>query len=104
MESDRWEATGLHEIFETTGTPVFAAKSYIGNLGSGGGVGELAASALALYHGVLPASLNYEQADPDCPVRVHTGAPRPVARPYAVKVGFTQMGQCAAVVIRKFSM
>lgn len=103
VESDRWEAAGLHEVFGAAGTPVFAPKSYIGNLGSGGGVSELAASALALYHGVLPVSLNFEQPDPDCPVRVHTGSPRPVVKPYAVKVGFTQMGQCAAVVVRKFS-
>jgi len=28
--------------------------------------------------------------------------PRPVTRPYVVKVGFTQPGQCAAVVVRRW--
>jgi 3-oxoacyl-[acyl-carrier-protein] synthase II len=102
VESDRWEAAGLHEVFGPYGTPVFAAKAAIGNLGSGGGISELAASVLALYHGVQPATLNYEQPDPDCSVKVHAGSPRPIAKPFVVKVGFTQMGQCAAVVIRKF--
>ena len=102
VESDRWEAAGLHEVFGPLATPVYAPKAAIGNLGAGGGLSELAASVLALHHGVLPATLNYEQADPDCPVVVHAGSPRPVVKPYAVKVGFTQMGQCAAVVVRKF--
>ena len=33
---------------------------------------------------------------------VGAGAPRPVERPFVLKVGFTQMGQCAAVVIRRW--
>lgn len=102
VESDAWEARGLQEVFGPFDVPVFAPKSYIGNIGAGGGLSELAASVLALHHGALPGTLNYEQPDPDCPVHVHTGAPRPVVKPYAVKVGFTQMGQCAAAVVRKF--
>ena len=49
------------------------------------------------------ATFNYEKPDPECPVPVHAGAARPVRKPHAVKVGFTQMGQCAAVVVRKWS-
>jgi 3-oxoacyl-[acyl-carrier-protein] synthase II len=103
VESDRWEAAGLHAVFGASGTPVFAPKSAIGNQGAGGGLSELAVSVLALHHGVLPATLNYEHPDPDCPVQVHAGSPRPVTKPHVVKVGFTQMGQCVAVVVRKFS-
>jgi 3-oxoacyl-[acyl-carrier-protein] synthase II len=99
--SDVWEAKGLHEVFGAVGTPVFAAKSYLGNLGAGGGTTELAASVLALVHGVVPRTLNFEAPDPECPVPVLT-APRPVTRPHVVKVGFTQMGQCAAVVVRRW--
>ena len=82
--------------------PVFAPKSYIGNLGAGGGATELAASVLALEHGLVPATLNYEEPDPNCPVTVHAGSPRRVQKPYVVKLSFTQMGQCAAVVVKKF--
>jgi 3-oxoacyl-[acyl-carrier-protein] synthase II len=104
VDSDAWEAHGLAEVFAAcpTPVPVFAAKGAIGNLGSGGGLTELAVSLLALTHGVLPGTLNFEEPDPDCPVAVHAGAPRPVTKPYAVKVGFTQMGQCAAVVVRRW--
>ena len=73
-----------------------------GGAPAGGGLTELAASLLALKHGQLPGTLNHDDPDPACPVRVHTGAPRPMTKPYVVKVGFTQMGQCAAVVVKKF--
>ena len=50
--------------------PVFAAKSYLGNLGAGSSTTELAASLLAMQHGAVPATLNYEEPDPACPVHV----------------------------------
>ena len=103
MDEDAWEARGVHEVFADCKkpVPVFAAKSYFGNLGAGGGATELAASLLALRHGLVPATLNYEEPDPACPVAV-TSDVRPVCRPYVLKVGFTEMGQCAAVVLRKY--
>ncbi len=103
IPSDLYEARGLYEVFGKCQPtiPVFAPKSYIGNLGAGGGVAELAASVLAMHHGQLPGTLNHEHPDPECPVTVHTGAPRPVQRDHFVKVGFTQNGQCAAVVIKR---
>src|SRR5947199_244129 len=48
IDSDAWEARGLHEVFGPFDTPVFAAKAAIGNLGAGGGLSELAVSVLAL--------------------------------------------------------
>ena len=100
-ESDAAEARGLHAVFGDR-VPVFAAKGFTGNLGAGGSLTELAASVLALHKGTLPATLNYEEPDPDCPVQVAAGSPRPVTKPHAVKVGFTQMGQCGAVVLRRW--
>jgi 3-oxoacyl-[acyl-carrier-protein] synthase II len=101
-EADAREARGLAEVFGggPRPVPVLAVKSYLGNLGAGAGTTELAASVLALHQGLVPPTLNFEEPDPDCPVPVLAGPPRPVTRPYVVKVGFTQMGQCAAVVLR----
>jgi 3-oxoacyl-[acyl-carrier-protein] synthase II len=103
VKSDSWEALGVQEVFGNVSppVPVFAPKSYLGNLGAGAGTTELAASVLALAHGVCPATLNYEEPDPACPVSVVAGAPRPLARRHVVKVSFTEMGQCAAVVLRR---
>jgi 3-oxoacyl-[acyl-carrier-protein] synthase II len=101
--ADAWESRGLAEALGPAVPPVFAAKSYLGNLGAAAGTTELAAAALALNHGVLPPTLNYETPDPECPIPVQAGQPRPVERPYLVKLGFTDMGQVGAVVLRRWS-
>ena len=103
IEADVWEARGLQEVFANCNppVPVFAPKSYFGNLGAGSGLAELAASLLAVTHGFVPATLNYEEADSACPVSVLT-RPAELRRPYFLKLGFTEMGQCAAVVCRKW--
>jgi 3-oxoacyl-[acyl-carrier-protein] synthase II len=51
---------------------------------------------------VVPGTLNYDEPDPDCPVQVPTGGPRRLRTPFVVKTGFTEMGQCGAVVVRKW--
>jgi 3-oxoacyl-[acyl-carrier-protein] synthase II len=100
IKLDAFEARGIHEVFGAT-TPVWTVTPNIGHLGAGSGTTELAASLLAMRHGVLPPTLNYETPDPACPVQVLTKA-RPIVKPYFVKTGFTDMGQCAAVVCRKW--
>jgi 3-oxoacyl-[acyl-carrier-protein] synthase II len=100
-ESDVAEARGLNAALGDR-VPVFAPKSYMGNLGAGGSATELAASVLALRHGVVPPTLNFEASDPDCPVTVMAGGPRPATKPFVLKTAFTQMGQCAAAVLRKW--
>lgn len=103
IKADAWEARGLHAVFGNLSrpVPVFAAKSYFGNLGAGGSTTELAASLLALEKGRLPATLNFEEPDPACPVHV-AAAPRPVEREHFLKLAFTEMGQCAVTVCKKW--
>jgi 3-oxoacyl-[acyl-carrier-protein] synthase II len=101
VDGDAWEARGLAEVFGGLNTPVFAAKSYFGGLSAAGSPVELIASLLALRHGTLPATLNYTDPDPACPVAVGR-EPRPVTTPYALKVALTDRGQCAAAVVRKW--
>ena len=103
-ESDAWEAQGLRSVLghHADRVPVFASKGYTGNLGPAGGVAELAFELLALAHGVLPPTLNYQTPDPSCPVLVHSTGLRPITKPYVLKVGYTDLGQCAAVVLRKW--
>ena len=97
---DIWEARGIAKVFGPS-VPVFAAKGFLGNLGAASGTTELIASILGLSKGVMPASLNCDDLDPECSISVIVGDPRPTTKAYAVKVGFTQMGQCVAVVIKK---
>ena len=99
---DAFEARGIAEVFGKS-VLVFAPLSRFGNLGAGSSLIELACSVLALQHGQLPGTLNHSRPDPACPVAVHTGPPRPIVKPYAVKLSYTDLGQCTAVVIRKWS-
>jgi len=100
-ELDAFEARAIHEVFGAE-VPVFAPRGHFGNLGAASGTMELVASLLALQHGEQPGTLNHETPDPACPVRVHTGEPRRVMNPYVVKLSYTDMGQCAAVVVRRW--
>ncbi len=102
-EIDRWEARGIREAFGACKrtVPVFAPSSYFGNTGAGSGTTELAASLLALHHGQVPKTLNFETPDPESPIPVSTTA-APVSKSFIVKIGFTELGQCAAVVCRKW--
>jgi 3-oxoacyl-[acyl-carrier-protein] synthase II len=93
---DRWEARGIQEALG--GVPVVALKGYFGNLGAASGAAELAATLLALKNGQVPATINCEH--PDCPVTIAQST-RPLAKPHALKISFTELGQCAALVLRK---
>ncbi len=101
---DVWEAKGLRRAFgdTTPNIPVFAGKSYYGNMGAASGVTEMAASLLALDHGLLPRTLNYEEHDPECPISVNA-TERSIHKSHLLKIGFTDLGQCAAVVCRRWS-
>lgn len=102
LESDIWESQALREVFGTHTPPVFAPKSHFGNVGAGGSLLELVGSLLALQHQQLPGTLNYQTPDPQCPIRVAVGQPQPLTSPYLLKVSFTDIGQCGAVVLRRW--
>lgn len=98
---DQWEARGIAAVFGPNGVPVFAPKSYFGNMSSASSLVELATSLLAMQHGLLPATLNFDDPDPECPVAV-VREPRPITKPYFLKLSLTDLGQCAAAVLRRW--
>ena len=97
VEHDRMEA---HAIRDCLGdVPVTALKSYFGCLGAASGAVEMAASVLAVVEGLVPATLNYEHPDPECPVNVIHGQPLRVENRTALLLNQTETGQTAALVI-----
>ncbi len=94
---DRIEAQAIRATLGDV--PVFAPKSFFGNLGPGGGAVEMAASIMALAHERVPPTLNYEHPDPECPVNVVCGGGEPSRRPTALLLNHTPYGQAAAVVL-----
>jgi len=67
--NDKTETLAIKRVFGTKGPavpPVSSNKSMIGHtLGAAGAV-EAAATALSVYHGILPPTINLENPDPDC--------------------------------------
>jgi len=59
----------------------------------------MAASVLALVHGRVPPTLNYDTPDPACPINVVHGGPLTGAKPTALVLNQSSTGQAAAVVI-----
>ena len=98
-DMDAFEARGIAAVFGHE-VPVFAPLSRFGNMVGAAGIVEGMCSVLALQHKLLPGTLNHDNLAPGCSITVHTGPPRPVTRPYALKITATDLGQCAAVVFR----
>jgi len=48
--------------------PINALKSSLGHLMGAAGSIEAAAAVLTIVHGVIPPTINYETADPDCQI------------------------------------
>jgi len=97
MLGDRIEAAAIAELLGDV--PVTAPKSYFGNHGAGTGAGEVAASLLALQHGIVPPTLNYEYPDPQCPVNVVRDQPMENSKRTALVLSHSRFGQAMAVVL-----
>ncbi len=97
VAEDQAEAQALAQVLPDV--PVFAPKSYFGNLGAAAGAVELAASVLALEAGLVPPTLNYRVPDKLCPLNVVHAAPLVPRSDKAVTVNWTSIGQAVAVLL-----
>lgn len=97
--SDYEEAGALCEALGSARerVPVTAAKSYLGNLGAGSALVEMAASLFALRSGKLFPVLNYTTPDPECPISVCNNADTPAGDSF-LQLSTTPQGQAVAVV------
>lgn len=102
VEDDCMEARAYHQALGVAAEniPVTALKSYFGQFDAGSGAVELAGSVLALRHGMLPMTLNYETPDPNCRVNVVHTEPHRLRSPIALSVNRTNIGQSAATIFR----
>lgn len=94
------EAAAYQEIFGSrlSSIPVTAPKSFLGNSGAACGTLELAASLIAMQHGVLPTTLNYKTPDPACPLNVVSGESPAITNKVLINVNVTSAGQAAVIV------
>lgn len=81
--------------------PVFTACGHFGNLGSGAGAVELAASVLSLEKRMVPPTRNCVNVAQDCPVNVVKGAPLSIQKTAFLKLNHANTGRSFAMVFDK---
>jgi 3-oxoacyl-[acyl-carrier-protein] synthase II len=102
--NDKFETMAIKRIFgeHARRLAVSSTKSMTGHLlGAAGGV-EAIATVLALYHGTLPPTINYETPDPDCDLDYVPNQARKQDVEVALNNAFGFGGTNAALAFRKF--
>jgi len=102
--NDKYETLAIKRVFgeHAKKLAVSSTKSMTGHLlGAAGGI-EAIATALAIYHAVLPPTMNYETPDPDCDLDYVPNQPRKQEVEAAMSNAFGFGGTNATLVFRKF--
>jgi 3-oxoacyl-[acyl-carrier-protein] synthase II len=84
-----------------TSVPISATKSMTGHLTSAAGAVEAAATILALKHGIIPPTINYEHPDPACDLDYVPNQARPAALQVAMSNSFGFGGINGVLVLRR---
>ncbi len=102
--NDKFETLAIKRVFgdHARRLAVSSTKSMTGHLlGAAGGV-EAIATVLALHHGVLPPTINYETPDPDCDLDYVPNLARKVDAEAALNNAFGFGGTNATLALRKY--
>jgi len=98
--NDKVETLAIKRLFgkRAHSLPISSVKSALGHcLGAAGAV-EAIATILALYHGVVPPTLNYEKPDPDCDLDYVPNEPRAASIGVALSNSFAFGGNNTSLV------
>jgi len=102
--NDKSETMAIKRVFgeHARKLAVSSTKSMTGHLlGAAGGI-EAIATTLAIHHGVLPPTINYEKPDPDCDLDYVPNQARKQDVDVALSNAFGFGGTNATVVFRKY--
>ena len=102
--NDKFETLAIKRVFgeHARRLAVSSTKSMTGHLlGAAGGV-EAIATVLALHHGLLPPTINYETPDPDCDLDYVPNQARKQDVEVALSNAFGFGGTNAALAFRKY--
>jgi len=102
--NDKFETIAIKRVFgpQAKKLAVSSTKSMIGHLlGAAGGV-EAIATILAIHHGVLPPTINYETPDPECDLDYVPNQARKQEVEIALSNAFGFGGTNATLAFRRF--
>jgi 3-oxoacyl-[acyl-carrier-protein] synthase II len=100
--NDRVETIAIKETFgvEAKRVPVSSNKSQLGHLLGAAGAVEAAATALTIRHGLIPATINLYEPDPECDLDYVPEGPRATKVCLALSNSFGFGGQNACLALR----
>jgi 3-oxoacyl-[acyl-carrier-protein] synthase II len=101
--NDKVETRAIKDVFgpEAKRLAVSSTKSQMGHAMGGAGAIETAITALAVQRGVVPATLNYDNADPECDLDYVGDGPREMPVRAALKSSCGFGGHNAAIALRR---
>jgi len=102
--NDKFETLAIKRVFgeHARKLAVSSTKSMTGHLlGAAGGI-EAIATALAIHHGILPPTMNYETPDPDCDLDYIPNQARKQDVEVALSNAFGFGGTNATLVFQKY--
>lgn len=82
---------------------ISSTKSMTGHLAAGAGGIEAIAALLALYHGCIPPTINYQTPDPDCDLNIVVNEARPAELNVVLSNSFGLGGQNACIAFRRYA-
>ncbi|TWU01949.1 beta-ketoacyl-[acyl-carrier-protein] synthase family protein [Neorhodopirellula pilleata] len=102
--NDRVETKACREVFgdNAINTPVSSTKSMMGHLIAAAGVTEMIVCLMAIRHGVLPPTINYENPDPDCDLDYVPNEARQSDIQHALNNSFGFGGQNVTLCLSRF--
>lgn len=102
--NDRCETIAIKSLFgdQAYQTPISSTKSMLGHLIAAAGAVEAIVTVLAMQHGVLPPTINYEEPDPECDLDYIPNVAREKRIDHALSNSFGFGGQNVSLVVSRF--
>jgi 3-oxoacyl-[acyl-carrier-protein] synthase II len=102
--NDYVETLTIKKVFgdDAYRVPMSSTKSMLGHLIGAAGAVELIISVMALRHGVLPPTINYETPDPECDLDYIPNVAREQRVRHVMSQSFGFGGQNAALIASRF--
>lgn len=102
-ENDKLETLAIRNVFadHAKNVPISSIKSMMGHLVAAAGAVELITCVLAMRDGIIPPTINYENADPNCDLDYVPNEPRKADVQACLSNSFGFGGQNDTLVVRR---